>query len=146
MSRRCLHLRCSSRVFHPILWSTPTPWPTGPRIFLLETGCHHQHSRDLFMMQPRFTIRVLLQGQMLMRGLLARLIWRTTLRRRGRGELIERSASERSIIGLRLSSSLVLTHSLCITRFHRQDQEGRQEHNSDLVTLSSPNSYYPYCF
>lgn len=121
-------------------------WQTGPKTSLLETGCRHQHSLSLFMRQLSFTDRVLLQEQMLLTGLLARLTWRTTLRRKDCEELTRRNGLGRSITGFSLRGIQMGTHNPYFIHFHLQDQEGHQEHISDLGTLFSPNIYHLYCF
>lgn len=133
------HHRCSSRVFHPILRSTHTPWRIGPKISHLEIGCRHLHFCNPSMRQLSVTAIVLLQGQMRLRDLPARLTWRIILRRRDRGEQMRRSASEPSTTGFRVSSSLIQTHNRFTTHSHLQDQEGHPKHNGDLGTLSSPS-------
>jgi hypothetical protein len=146
LHNKCHHLRCSSRVFHPISWSIHMPWQTGLRTFLLEIGCPHQHSLNPFMRQLTSTVRVLMQGLMLMTGLLAHLRWRTILLRRGSGGSEQRNALGRSTLGFKLRGILMQTHGLYTIHFRLQDQEGRQEHSSDLGTLSSPDIYYFYRF
>jgi hypothetical protein len=146
LHNRCHYHRCSSRVFHPISWSIHMPWPTGLRTFLLVIGCPHQHSLNHFMRQLSSTARVLLQGPMLMTGLLARLRWRTILRRRGSGDSEQRSALGRSTLGFKLRGILMQTQGLYTIHFRLQDQEGHPEHISNLGTLSSPNSYYFLAF